>query len=135
MPETVIDIRITLTGDSEVAVSSPVISTASDEPVVKQQVDNFLPRLGDKNKAMVRAFIKQRGSFTFDDIAAETAETYDAIKMRKFNLGRSINKVSEDTGSHFVLIESVDYKSTKQGWRTIWKVPKELRDELRSRQF
>jgi hypothetical protein len=133
--ETVIDIRITIAGAGEVEVSAPAVVTSGDEPLAKRQADNFLPRLGDKNKAMVQAFIKQNGAFTFDDIAAETGETYRAIKIRHFNLGRTINKVAAETGEDFVLIKDVAYVETKAGWRTKYEVPTELRDELRTRNF
>jgi hypothetical protein len=132
---TVIDIRITISGPGEVKVSSAAVTTSSERPLVERQADNFLPRLGDKNKTMVRAFITQDGLFTFDDIAAETGETYGAIKMRHFNLGPTINKVAAETGEDFVLIEDVDYVQTTSGKRTKYKVPTALRDELRSRKF
>jgi len=135
MAETIIDIRIAITGAGEVDVSSPSVMTSGDDPLAKRQADNFLPRLGDKNKAMVRAFIKQNGAFTFDDIAAETGEAYDAIKMRHFNLGRTINKVAAETGDDFILIKDVAYVETEAGWRTKYEVPAELGDELRSRNF
>ena len=135
MPETTIDIRITIARDGTVQVANPDIREETDKPLAVRQVDNFLPRLGEKNKSMLRAFIEQDERFTFDDIAEATGETYEAIKMRYFNLGRTIKAVTTTTGEDFELLQGVDYVLRPEGDRTAYVVPETLLSELRTRDF
>ena len=132
---TTVDIRITITGLGEIEVSPPVVVSAQSKSLVERQADDLLPRLGAKNLKMLRAMVGRTGPFTFDDIAADAGETYHAIKMRYFNLGRTIKAVGRDTGSKFELLETGPYISTPQGDRTRYEMPTDLRDELRSRKF
>jgi len=135
LPETTIDIRITIARDGTVHVANPDIHEEADQPLVVRQVDNFLPRLGEKHKSMLRAFIDQDERFTFDDIAHATGETYEAIKMRYFNLGRTTKAVTTATGEDFVLLQDVDYVLHPDGDRTAYVVPEPLLAELRTREI